>query len=667
MEKNSLVIGKEIGSGGEGIVFQIGEGKVYKEFSSYDEKRSEKLIELKNIKKDTLAAPIDLIKEGNKIVGYTMKEVTGQSLKVFLALTERGAKKNIKRDTLIDIALNITRTFQYLHERNILVGDVSDNNILIDSNQNIYFIDIDSFQIKNFLCTVGTDEFTPPELIGKGFKNKRTISNEEFSLGILLFKILLLGQHPFSVINGGSYVENIKNGAFAYPLGNEYSHNTPIAKKWLTTWNDFPVEIKEMFFKLFKENTRFSSKEWTETLLEYKNQIESKKISNEIFSDDEVANVNVATELNRRTGIGEAKNIINENGSKIGILEISTKAIKLLIRNSDINMKEFSYDDFSEKNGGFREGRLTNIGKFLDKNRYMDILALKRAIDKPIKEFLAKAKELNVKNLYCVSTAAIRGAQNRDGILKFLKKEYNLSCSVLSRDNENNLTTNAFKYTGEIHTNGRKVLENSIKKNYLFIDQGGGSTEIAVQKGIDSSSIFSKSLNFGSTILLNTLTINNNLNTPLDIAFKENFETVKNKISNTLRKEVKDIEIHECIAVGTAITGATRKKGNKKQHCCILDIPTLEKQCKESVSYLLENFKSVKDLLDGVKLEEYSGKKERPLDNILTKALGLPAYIEIMKKFKINSLIVSGTGLWYGAYYYYLEEELGLHKMDMAN
>ncbi|MGL6168937.1 MAG: protein kinase domain-containing protein [Fusobacteriaceae bacterium] len=669
MLKNSLKIETEIASGGEGKIFKLKGQKVYKEFHNSDNKIAEKLdrIMLRNINLDSICTPVQLVEENGKTVGYTMKNIEGTNLKNYLLFTSMG-KRNIKKSNLIDIATLLASSFSYLHSKRVLVGDVSDNNVLIDENLNIHLIDCDSFQVDKYLCEVGTDEFTPAEMMGKNFKTTpRTLNSEYFSLGVLLFKILIPGRHPFTVTNGGSSIENIKNGSFAYPLANDYDFNTPLDKKLLSTWNEMPLYIKECFFRTFKTENRVSPKEWLEVLTKYKMGILENSYSNSLFSEDSVANSDVAVSLDRRTGIGNAQNILNSNGTKIGVLEISTKAIKLLVRGFDNELKDFSYEDFGEANGGFREGRLTNIGKFLDKDRNMNISALKKAIDYSIREFLAKAKELNVKNLYCVATAAIRGAKNRDEILRFLKTEYNLSCRVLSRDEENKLTTNAFKYTGKIHSNGIKVLEDSIKKNYLFIDQGGGSTEIAILRGFDNSLICSKSLNFGSTILLNALTINSNLNTPLCSAFEENLKTVKSKINNTLKKEVKDIVVHECISVGTAITSATGKKGNKKQHCTVMNSEAIQKSCFNAMNFLLEKYKTVGELLAALKAEDESNCKNRVLDSALTKALGLPAFLEILKKFNLDKLVVSGTGLWYGAFYNHLEEELGMHEMDIAN
>jgi DNA-binding helix-hairpin-helix protein with protein kinase domain len=55
---------------------------------------------------------------------------------------------------------------------------------------------------------VGTDAFTPPELIRKNFKSiLRTFENEYFTVAVLMFMILMYGKHPYSKVGGG----NLKN------------------------------------------------------------------------------------------------------------------------------------------------------------------------------------------------------------------------------------------------------------------------------------------------------------------------------------------------------------------------------------------------------------------------------------------------------------------------
>lgn len=98
-----------------------------------------------------------------------------------------------------------------------------------------------------------------------------------------------------------------------------------------------------------------------------------------------------------------------------------------------------------------------------------------------------------------------------------------------------------------------------------------------------------------------------------------------------------------------------------------MNYDTIEKSCFNAIKFLLEKYETVEDLLIALKAEDESKCKNRVLDSALTKALGLPAFLEILKRFNLDKLVVSGTGLWYGTFYHHLEEELGMHQMDITN
>lgn len=64
-------------------------------------------------------------------------------------------------------------------------------------------IDCDSFQVntraRRFLCEVGIETFTPPELQGIPFKDViRTPNFDNFGLAVMIFHLLFMGRHPFA-------------------------------------------------------------------------------------------------------------------------------------------------------------------------------------------------------------------------------------------------------------------------------------------------------------------------------------------------------------------------------------------------------------------------------------------------------------------------------------
>lgn len=106
---------------------------------------------------------------------------------------------------LVRAAMNLALTFQKVHERGYVVGDVNDQGVLVTGNAVVALVDCDSFQVRDprtgrvFRCTVGTSLFTPPELAGCSFATvDRTPTHDLFGLAVLIYQFLM-GCHPFQV------------------------------------------------------------------------------------------------------------------------------------------------------------------------------------------------------------------------------------------------------------------------------------------------------------------------------------------------------------------------------------------------------------------------------------------------------------------------------------
>lgn len=81
------------------------------------------------------------------------------------------------------LCITILKKLKYLHDRNVILGDINPNNILVVSPTEVYFVDTDSYQIEGFPCPVGTINFTAPEIQRKDFSTfLRTIGNERFAV-----------------------------------------------------------------------------------------------------------------------------------------------------------------------------------------------------------------------------------------------------------------------------------------------------------------------------------------------------------------------------------------------------------------------------------------------------------------------------------------------------
>ena len=129
---------------------------------------------------------------------------------------------------LLRAATNLASVIEAIHSRGYIVGDLNESNILVANTAMVTVVDCDSMQVPQpgtgrvFRCPVGKPEYTPPELQGLDFgRVDRTQSHDNFSLGVLLFQLLMEGTHPFGGVWHGSgdpppLEERIRIGASPY-------------------------------------------------------------------------------------------------------------------------------------------------------------------------------------------------------------------------------------------------------------------------------------------------------------------------------------------------------------------------------------------------------------------------------------------------------------------
>jgi len=270
-----------------------------------------------------------------------------------------------------------------------------------------------------------------------------------------------------------------------------------------------------------------------------------------------------------------------------------------------------------------------------------------------IKQMLRYAKEKRIDILYSVATAAYRTALNRDEIISKIREECGINVKILSKKEEALATLTAFAFSKPSSVN----LSSTDK--VIMIDQGGGSTELTLFQG--SELIDSYSLNLGTTVLKTVLFREANKETLLSKALKDSEKFVKDRLRTYYSSKKSSLlnksKTNFCISVGTAITNATNKKGNAKQHGTRLTLEMIKRKISETDIFLNSKYTYVADLLEDL---DVSGPERNSfhdtLDNNVVMRLGLPMFVEIMEGFNLEEIIVSGTGLWYGVYFENLYE-----------
>jgi serine/threonine protein kinase len=255
-------ISEKIGGGGEGDVFcEVSDPrialKLYHDERDSDAREQKLLAMLHHAPKDAVAKelgfpsiawPSDLVYADGRFVGFVMPRVadTWSLKRVFnpylqqTSAAQEGGYVPSDWKTKHEIAWNLCVALCSLHAEGHVMADVNPGNVRVGARPSgedgkdancglVTLVDTDSYQIRDgsevHLCLVGIKEYLAPELHDKRFDQVvRTVSQDNFSLAVLIYQILMEGHHPFSGLSaeeGGEpvHIRGIRNGAFPWAQG----------------------------------------------------------------------------------------------------------------------------------------------------------------------------------------------------------------------------------------------------------------------------------------------------------------------------------------------------------------------------------------------------------------------------------------------------------------
>jgi hypothetical protein len=301
-----LHVGKVLGSGGEGWVYQVdgqGQGrtalKLYKrdQLHAHSSRLMAKLQQMidrppdnptADLRHPSLAWPEEIIldRQGN-FAGFTMplldsrltlamhqvvnpSERTNSGLPGWISAYEDWGR-------LVHTAANLAAATQSLHDANYVIGDFNESNILVTDRALVTLIDCDSMQVpaRNgnvFLCTVGKPEFTAPEV--QDFKiHPRTKHADNFALAVHCFMLLMWGRHPFSGIWHGSGDKPSQLALARRGLYCIAGHRSLEPQRGTPPATVLPASLINLFARAFSHpadpSTRPSAEEWKTALFAF--------------------------------------------------------------------------------------------------------------------------------------------------------------------------------------------------------------------------------------------------------------------------------------------------------------------------------------------------------------------------------------------------------------
>lgn len=280
-----MVLEKRLSGGAEGMVFLTDNkkliAKVYHKgvITPLRWAKLKKLTEL-GITSTSFCAPQSLLYFRNVPIGYTMFMGKGTTLSNVFDGPD-AILENFPYWTRLDICetlLSLIGKYLYLHMHDVIAGDIQLKNALIEDSAHQYLIDMDSVQIGNLPCPVGTEDFTDPALWGKDFSGfVRTLKDEDYSIAMLVFSVLFCGLHPYATRNGAETLrEEILNKNFPYTLDNSDTEHIPLGG-YVHIWEYLPEYLRKMLYRTFKEGKSYEAVCWRDAVQQYMTELETFK------------------------------------------------------------------------------------------------------------------------------------------------------------------------------------------------------------------------------------------------------------------------------------------------------------------------------------------------------------------------------------------------------
>ena len=294
-DEETITLTSLISTGAEGLVFYTQHSrwvaKVYHK-GGITPLRWYKLMKMRELglDADNVCWPYKLLFSRDHIpVGYLMKKASGTTISRAFDGPDAMEKyfPTWTRLHVVDATISFLRIMDYLHLHGVIVGDIQLKNTMIEDEEHLYLIDIDSIQYQDLPCPVGTEEFTRPELWDKSFVSfLRRPQDEDYSVAILVFSMLFCGQHPYAQRNGLEMLrDEMEARSFPYTVDDSENERIPIGG-YDKIWDALTPELKDMFVRVFAKGELFDSVEWTAAIETYR-----EKLASHEWDDEEVYRV----------------------------------------------------------------------------------------------------------------------------------------------------------------------------------------------------------------------------------------------------------------------------------------------------------------------------------------------------------------------------------------
>lgn len=286
-------------------------------------------------------------------------------------------------------------------------------------------------------------------------------------------------------------------------------------------------------------------------------------------------------------------------------IDIGSNAVRLLI--ADINQHE--------KGNSFKKNTLIRVPLRLGDDAFLEQRLSDRKIDDLVKTMVAFRNLMDVyqvKAYLACATSAMREATNGKPVIEKIKAIANIDIEIVEGQREASII-----YSNHIEENL------DIKKSYLYIDVGGGSTELSIF--VNKQPVASKSFNLGTIRILDN----------------QDKEETWNEMKDWIKEHTKDLKQMAGIGTGGNINKLFKMSGEKE------DMPLTFLKLKSMYNDL--SAYSLKERISILKLNHDRADVIIPACEI---------YLTVMKWAGIKQIFVPKVGMVDGIINLLMEENL---------
>ena len=277
---------------------------------------------------------------------------------------------------------------------------------------------------------------------------------------------------------------------------------------------------------------------------------------------------------------------------KFGAIDIGSNAMRLLISNVVDNGERVDFNKVSLIRLPIRLGQEA----FTDKKLQPEIL--QKFID-GMKAFKTIMDIYDIEDYMAVATSAMREVENSSEVVELVKKESGIAIQIIDG-----------KIEADIIFNAHFKNPNYLDSNYVYVDVGGGSTEITILSG--QKILASKSFKVGTVRMLNNMVS----------------EELWASMKSWVKKETKNLEHVEMIGSGGSV--------NKIYKILKMEYPK---------PILYHEFKGIKQTLERMTFDERMSYFKLNQDRADVIVPASKVYYSVMKWADISILHVPKIGL----------------------